>query len=307
MSGSITAAETPSLLDKPPRDEFFRETLDARLRRWALGTAWAMRPPRAAGLPGLGIVWLADLIGASEGLPNPDAALAQPAGLCGIAHDLSAPVLLEAHRQGLYPFAHFGPTKWWSPPERCVLSFDNFHMPKRLRSRLRQARYRVTFDRDFDAVIKACSEPRENKWQITWITPKIMHAYAALHDAGHAHSFEVWNQEGELVGGGYGVAVGGAFTIESQFTREANTSKVGFAMLNWHLARWGFVLNDNKGPTQNTLEFGFRMVPRSEFRARLAEAVQLPGRPGRWSVETDLPTVAQWQPGGAEKQADRGG
>jgi leucyl/phenylalanyl-tRNA--protein transferase len=299
MSGSVTTADSSPAFGKTSREQLFRERPQERLRRWALGTAWALRPPRAAGLPGLGMVCLRDIISPEPGLPDPDAALARPAGLCGIVNDLSVPTLVEAHRQGLYPWAHLGPVKWWSPPERCVLSFDDFHMPKRLRSRLRQARYRVTFDRAFDAVMKACAAPRENKLQVTWITPKIMHAYAALHDAGHAHSFEVWNQEGELVGGGYGVAIGGAFTIESQFTREANTSKIGFAMLNWHLAQWGFVLNDNKGPTQNTLEFGFRMVPRAEFRERLAHAVQLPGRTGRWTVETDLPTVANWQPGQA--------
>ena len=145
-----------------------------------------------------------------------------------------------------------------APPERCVLSFADFHMSKRLRSRLRQNRFHVTFDRDFEGVIKACAGRRDGKWHLTWITPQIMHAYCDLHDAGYAHSFEVWNNDGALVGGGYGVAVGGAFTIESQFTRESHTSKIGFAVLNWHLAKWGFLLNDNKGPTQNTLEMGFR-------------------------------------------------
>jgi leucyl/phenylalanyl-tRNA--protein transferase len=297
MSAPVTTVQTPSPFGTLSREQLFRETIAERLRRYLLGTAWALRPPRAAGLPALGRMWLGDLLARPKNLPDPDAALARPAGLCGIVHDLSVPTLVEAHRQGLYPWAHFGPVKWWSPPERCVLAFEDFHMPKRLRSRLRQARYRVTFDRDFDAVMKACAAPRENKLQVTWITPTIMHAYAALHEAGHAHSFEVWNQEGELVGGGYGVAIGGAFTIESQFTRESNTSKIGFAILNWHLARWGFVLNDNKGPTQNTLEFGFRIVPRTEFRARLAQATTLPGRSGRWPVETDLRTVADWEPG----------
>jgi hypothetical protein len=98
------------------------------------------------------------------------------------------------------------------------------------------------------------------------------------------------------VGGGYGVAVGGAFTIESQFTLESHTSKIGFAMLNWHLAKWGFVLNDNKGPTRNTLEMGFETIPRTEFQERLAEAMRRPDRCGKWEVEADLTTVAQWQP-----------
>jgi leucyl/phenylalanyl-tRNA--protein transferase len=174
--------------------------------------------------------------------------------------------------------------------------FDEFHLSKRLRHRLRQARYTVTFDRDFEAVMKACAAPREGKWPITWITPQIMHAYAALHDAGYAHSFEVWNPAGELVGGGYGVAVGGTFTIESQFTRESHTSKVGFAVLNWHLAKWGYVFSDNKGATRNVLEMGFKPIPRSLFQRLLAEAAHQPEQPGRWTVETDLPTVAAWIP-----------
>ena len=92
------------------------------------------------------------------------------------------------------------------------------------------------------------------------------------------------------------MAVGGAFTIESQFTRESHTSKIGFAMLNWHLAKWGFLLNDNKGPTQNTLEMGFQVIPRAAYQTRLAEAMRLPDRRGKWEVETDLATVAQWNP-----------
>jgi leucyl/phenylalanyl-tRNA--protein transferase len=298
VSAATTSAEATEAPVDVDRDALFRETAQERVRRLALGTAWALKPPRLFGLPALGRMWLADLVAPAGALPSPDDALERPAGLCGIARDLSVPTLVEAYRRGLYPFAHIAPQKWWSPPERCILDFNAFHMPKRLRSRVRQARYRITFDRDFEAVMKACAAPRENKWQVTWITPQMMHAYAALHDAGHAHSFEVWNREGELVGGGYGVAVGGAFAIESQFTRESNTSKIGFAMLNWHLAHWGFVLNDNKGPTRNVLEMGFRTVPRAEFQARLAEAVRLPGRVGRWSVETDLKTVAQWFPAG---------
>jgi leucyl/phenylalanyl-tRNA protein transferase len=128
------------------------------------------------------------------------------------------------------------------------------------------------------------------------ITPRIMRAYAELHDAGFAHSFEVWNDDGDLVGGGYGVAVGGTFTIESQFTRDSHTSKIGFAMLNWHLAHWGFVLNDNKGPTKNCLDMGFRVIPREAFLARHARAQQLPDKTGRWEVAADAATVAAWQP-----------
>ena len=187
--------------------------------------------------------------------------------------------------------------KWWSPPERCVLFFDELHIAKRLRRQMRQARYTVTFDRDFEGVITACAGRRDGKWHLTWITPDIMHAYAALFDAGHAHSFEVWNEAGELVGGGYGVASGGAFVTESQFSLEPNTSKIGFTVLNRHLAKWGFAFNDGKLPTPTILDMGFRSIPRREFLDRMAAAVVAPGRPGRWQVEEDVPAVADWQPG----------
>jgi leucyl/phenylalanyl-tRNA--protein transferase len=289
---------SPPLVPEVPgrRAELFCETPIETLQRWTLGLAWALKPQRIAGLPALGRVWAGDLL-ARRGLPYPDAALARPAGLCGIARDLSVPSLIEAHRRGLYPFAHIGPLKWWCPPERCVLSFADFHISKTVRRLLRQNRYRVTFDANFPGVIKACAGRRQGKWQLTWITPQIMHAYADLHEAGYAHSFEVWNGAGELVGGGYGVAVGGAFTIESQFTRESHTSKLGFAVLNWHLANWGFRLNDNKGPTRNVLEMGFRVVPRPVFLALLTDALRVPDRTGRWEIAADLRTVGEWQPG----------
>jgi leucyl/phenylalanyl-tRNA--protein transferase len=278
------------------RAALFRESIAERATRWALGTAWALKPNRIGGLPALAGLWLSDAVAGRTELPDPGRALTQPDGLCGFVHDLSVPTLVEAYRRGLYPFAHIAPLKWWSPAERCVLLFDEFHLAKRLRHRLRQARYTVTLDRDFEAVMKACAAPRAGKWPLTWITPQIMHAYAALHDAGYAHSFEVWNPAGELVGGGYGVAVGRTFTIESQFTRESHTSKVGFAVLNWHLAKWGYVFSDNKGATRNVLEMGFKTIPRRLFQTLLGEAARMPEQRGRWTVETDLPTVAAWMP-----------
>ena len=123
-----------------------------------------------------------------------------------------------------------------------------------------------------------------------------MHAYAAAYDAGHAHSFEVWNEKGELAGGGYGVAVGNSFVTESQFSREPNTSKIGFTVLNWHLANWGFAFNDGKDLTPTTRDMGFREIPRRDFLNRLTTAGKNPGRIGRWQVDADMQTVADWQP-----------
>ena len=105
-----------------------------------------------------------------------------------------------------------------------------------------------------------------------------MRVYAEAFDAGHAHSFEVWNEAGELVGGGYGIAIGASFTAESQFALESNASRIGMTVLNWHLAHWGFRFNDGKliGPLWQNM--GFREMPRREFLARLAEAVRAAGQ-----------------------------
>jgi leucyl/phenylalanyl-tRNA--protein transferase len=291
-SESVFAADDPV----EQKTVIFRETPLDRLQRLALGTAWALRPKRIGGLPALARVWLTDLIAPACDLPEAADALTRPDGLCGIAHDLEVPSLVQAYRRGLYPFCHFGPMKWWSPAERCLLFFANMHLSKRVRSIMRQGRYRVTFDRQFNAVMQACAAPRSGRLHLTWITPRIMRAYANLHDAGFAHSFEVWNRDGALVGGGYGVSVGKTFTIESRFAAESNTSKIGLAVLNWHLARWGFVYNDNKSPNQNVIETGFRMVPRSEVCALLAKHGTAPDRTGRWDVETDIQAVAAWDP-----------
>lgn len=266
--------------------------------RWLLGTAWGLMPARIAGVPNLARLCLREWMAPDYALPDPELALERPAGLAGIAHDLSPDTLARAYRRGLFPFAHVGPRKWWSPPRRSLLFFDELHIAKRLRRQMRQGRYSITFDRDIAGVLKACAGARAGRWHLTWITPKIMRAYADAFDAGLVHSFEVWNEAGELAGGGYGVAVGGAFSTESQFSYEPNTSKIGFTVLNFHLSRWGFVFNDGKLMTPTTRDMGFRELPRADYLARLAASTRLPGKPGRWSVETDARDVAEWQPGG---------
>lgn len=280
------------------RARLFRETLAEKAERWALGLAWALMPARISGVPHLARLCFDELLAPDYALPDPERALDNPPGLAGIVHDFTLPTLLAAYRRGLYPLAHVAPLKWWSPPRRALLFFDELHIARRLRRQLRQGRHSVTFDRDFEGVIKACAGHRAGRWHVTWITPKVMHIYAQAHDAGAAHSFEVWNERDELVGGGYGVAVGGAFVTESQFSREPNTSKIGFTVLNWHLARWGFAFNDGKLMTPTCRDMGFREIPRSEFLNRLAEASRKPGRPGRWQVEADVAKVADWRPAG---------
>jgi leucyl/phenylalanyl-tRNA--protein transferase len=279
------------------RAELFRESLGGAAQRHILGLAWALSPTRIRGLPNVARLCFDEFLAPDYALPDPERAFDNPPGLAGIVHDLSLPTLLAGYRRGLYPFAHIAPLKWWSPPLRSVLFFDELHIAKRLRRQMRQGNYTVTLDRDFEAVIAACAQQRDGRWNLTWITPRIMRAYADLFDAGHVHSFEIWNERGELAGGGYGIALGHAFVTESQFSREPNTSKMGFMALNWQLARWGFAFNDGKLMTPTCRGMGFREIPRDEYLGRLTQAERQSGKPGRWQVDADLKTIADWQPG----------
>ena len=283
------------------RADLFREEPWETAQRVALGLAWRFRPKRIAGLPALAALHLKEWLAPSSELPDAKTTLRRPADVAGIAHDLSVPMLVAAYSRGLYPFSHVLAPKWLSPPERALLFYRDFHISKRFKPHIRRARFRVTFDRGFDRIIKACAGRRGDHWHLTWITPKMMRAYAALHDAGYAHSFEVWNASGDLVGGGYGVAIGRSFAVESMFCWEDNSSKIGFTFLTWHLAHWGFDFTDNKTMAPHKAQFGFKPIPRTDYLARLGEAVQWPTKRGRWEVEADPATVAAWQPGREQK------
>lgn len=243
------------------REAISRERRQHGAQHHILGLAWALSPKRIRGLPNVVRLCFDELLAPDYALPDPERAFDSPLGLAGIVHDLSPPTLLTAYRRGLYPFAHIAPLKWWSPPLRSVLFFNGLHIAKRLRRQMRQDNYTVTLDRDFEAVIAACAGQRDGSWRLTWITPRIMRAYADLFDAGYAHSFEVWNERGELADGSYGIALGRAFVTESQFSREPNTSKMGFTALNWQLARWSFDFNDGKLMTPTCHAMGFRGDP----------------------------------------------
>jgi len=278
------------------RAALFRESLLETAERVLMGIAWGLMPARITGVPNLARLCVREFLSPDYALPDPERAFDNPPGLAGLLHDFSTPTLIAGYRRGLYPLAHVAPMKWWSPPNRSLLFFNELHLARRLRRQMRHSPYTVTFDRDFEGVIAACARRPGSRWHLTWITPRVMRAYAELHDAGYAHSFEVWNERGELAGGGYGVAIGGAFATESQFSREPNTSKIGFTVLNWHLAHWGFAFNDGKVLTPTTHDMGFREIPRGEFLRLLSDAERHPGHTGRWQVESDLETIAEWQP-----------
>jgi len=288
---SIPGAGSQDRLDK--RAQLFRETLPETAMRWIMGTVYACHPKRIADLPYL-IWWtLADLARGGTSVPDPTATHPRPDTFAGVARAISPDTVLAAARLGFFPWCHFGPLKWWTRKNRMVLFLGEQHIAKRLRRDMKKTDYRVTFDSAFDEVIKACAGRRKGRpYGLTWITPQIMRLYAQLHDEGHAHSFEVWSADGRLIGGGYGLSLGRIFYTESQFSLESNTSKMGFASFNHHLAKWGFVLNDGKDFTPTIDAMGFRAIPRSEFEALLARHTRAGERPGPWTVEDDLATIA---------------
>ncbi len=263
-----------------------------------LRVLWSLKSPRLYGVPAtLAMVAKSYAgLGLKRGeLPDPDRALRQPDGLAGICADISVATLKRAYAKGLFPLAHIGAQRWWAPSERMVLFIEDFHLEKNLRRRLRQKEFRVTFDQDFEEVMRACAEPRPGRVPLTWIGEETIEAYTRAFDAGLAHSVEVWDRAGNLVGGAYGLSIGRVFFTESQFSRQRDASKVGFATLNCHLQRWGYVLNDGKYLTGHLSQLGFTLVLRAAFNALLAKACREPGHDGRWSVDNRL-DVAAWNP-----------
>ncbi|QKE63450.1 leucyl/phenylalanyl-tRNA--protein transferase [Aquipseudomonas campi] len=207
--------------------------------------------------------------------PPLDKALREPNGLLAAGGDLSPARLVAAYRHGCFPWYSQGqPLLWWSPDPRTVLFPYEFHLSRSLTKLIRQQRFTVSFDRDFASVIQACAEPRAYA-DGTWITESMQSAYLHLHHQGIAHSVEVW-ENGQLVGGLYGLAMGQLFFGESMFSRTDNASKVGFATLVGKLREWGFVLIDCQMPTQHLHSFGARAIPRSEFATYLQHHLDQP-------------------------------
>lgn len=197
-------------------------------------------------------------------------AMREPNGLLAAGGDLSADRLVQAYRHGCFPwFSEGQPILWWSPDPRTVLFPAELHVSRSLAKLLRQQRYEVTFDQDFAAVIQACAAPRSYA-DGTWITEAMQNTYLQLHQRGYAHSVEVWDQ-GELVGGLYGLAMGQLFFGESMFSRADNASKYGFATLVRQLQAWGFVLIDCQMPTDHLHSLGARAIPRSDFAGYLRD------------------------------------
>lgn len=178
-------------------------------------------------------------------------------------------LLVRAYREGIFPMAlDDGDIGWFSPDPRGILPLDRFHLPSRLGRVMRQGTFAPGIDRAFEAVIRACADRPDG----TWINDDIIASYLTLHRLGLAHSVEVW-QDGALVGGLYGVHLGGAFFGESMFHRATDASKVALAWLVERLTRRGFALLDVQWVTPHLAQFGAVEVPRVEYQRLLRRAL----------------------------------
>jgi len=221
---------------------------------------------------------------ADAGFPDASLALAEPDGLLAAGGDLSPERLLNAYRNGIFPWYSDGqPILWWSPNPRTVLYPEQPKVSRSLRKVLRQERFELSYDRAFERVIAACAAPRSEKAG-TWITDAMMHAYTKLHRLGHAHSIECW-LDGELVGGLYGVSIGRVFFGESMFSRARDASKVAFVQLARQLADWQFGLIDCQVYSSHLASLGARSIPRKLFLEQLDKLCELDPAPGAWQTD----------------------
>jgi leucyl/phenylalanyl-tRNA--protein transferase len=182
-------------------------------------------------------------------------------------------LLVHAYRQGIFPMAlEDNEIGWFSPDPRGVLPLDQVHVPARLARVIRSGRFEVAIDRDFEGVMRACAADREDG---TWISEEIIESYVELHRLGMAHSIEAW-RAGKLVGGLYGVHLGGAFFGESMFHHETDASKVALIALVTRMRERGLSLLDIQWVTPHLAQFGAMEVPREEYLARLSQVIDQP-------------------------------
>lgn len=188
--------------------------------------------------------------------------------------DLTPHVLLNAYSQGIFPMAdEDGTIYWYDPDPRAILPLERFHIPRRLARRIRRGGFEVRVDTAFRQVITACAEPAPGR-ETTWISPEIIRAYCDLHELGFAHSVETWIDD-RLVGGLYGVTLGGLFAGESMFSRAEDASKIALVYLVERLCQRGYILLDIQFMTEHLRRFGAVEIPRREYKRRLVAALQV--------------------------------
>jgi leucyl/phenylalanyl-tRNA---protein transferase len=189
---------------------------------------------------------------------------------------LTPQMLLNAYCQGYFPMADpdDGNIYWYDPDPRTIIPLESFHVSRRLQRTIRQGKFEIRIDTQFQRVMELCAEPRKSQDK-TWINPELIHLYTVLHYYGHAHSVETWQDE-RLVGGVYGVNVGGLFAGESMFSRVRDASKVALVALVDILKMKGFELFDVQFTTQHLKTFGAQEISKENYKALLEQALQHP-------------------------------
>ena len=267
------------------REALLSETLPQQAARLVAVAGHALRPDKFRDLPATLDCILREGMIKPAGLPDPARALASPDGLCGLVAELSPEILIEAMSRGLYVRPLLGALAWWSPSRRYVTTPGQAKIPTGVRSHLRKSDLQVTFDRDFEQVVATCAARARDCFDPSALPPRLMKLFAAVHDAGFAHSFEV-RDHGRLVAGGFGFGVGSVFTTEQTFGHSPDEVDFGLTVLNRHLTRWGFAMNDAK--TDASVErFGARSLTRAEFLDKVSVSLG-GGKTGRWSVDRSL-------------------
>lgn len=232
------------------------------------------------------LTWL-DPHNDNQPFPHPDRALTEPDGLLAAGGNLTPRRLLRAYRMGIFPwYSADQPILWWSPDPRLVLLPECLKVSRSLRKTLRKGLFAITADTAFEQVVAACAGPRQGE-PGTWITSEMFRAYCRLHRLGHAHSIETW-QQGELVGGLYGVSMGRVFYGESMFSWISDASKIALVALAAQLQRWEFAVIDCQVTTAHLLSMGAVDIPRSSFLQLLECYCPQPGQPGPWRLNADL-------------------
>ena len=223
-----------------------------------------------------------------EAFPDPAMAMHEPDGLLAVGGDLSPARLVAAYRRGIFPWFNDGePILWWSPDPRCIFVPGRLHVSRRLARTVRQQRFEIRLDTDFEAVVAGCAGPRSYTRE-TWITSDMASAYGRLFELGVAHSVEVW-AGATLVGGLYGLAIGQAFFGESMFSSERDASKVLLVHLDAWLENHGFGLIDCQVASSHLLLMGATLVSRASFLRSLPALCEAVTPEGVWAAGHTLP------------------
>jgi len=206
----------------------------------------------------------------SESTPLPAASTADQDGLVAVGGHLTCQRLREAYSKGIFPWTE-DPVTWWSPPERAVIPVGKVKVSRSLQKRLRNGDYQTSINTDFEQVIRNCAHPHHD--EDTWIGESFIQAYTELHREGIAHSVEC-RENGKLVGGLYGLAIGGVFAGESMFYHRPDSSKVALVALDAHLQEQGFAFIDSQVPNRFTTQMGAETISRDIYLQRLTTALK---------------------------------